>query len=238
MRIPVGDAAAIYLQSPMIAAILARILLKESLPKLTPIIIILAIIGIIFITQPSFLTIFGTNSSELQSLNIDGVVSILFSLIFWSIACILVRFEKGNAHFLQYQITTSLIMLLIAEPILVIVNYFTFNDSYIGGIDIWNYWSFKFTSWCITIVFGLMSFIGLTCVVIGYQYDDATKIAWIEYNEVIIGYIYQIIIFNDIPDLFDVIGIILLSIASLLTVIEELYKYYTNINDNDELYEY
>ena len=41
IRLPVGDASCILNQNPLFTAILARIFLKEELPKTTPIIIVL-----------------------------------------------------------------------------------------------------------------------------------------------------------------------------------------------------
>ena len=53
--LPLGDQNCIMYQGPLITAILGWIFLKEKLPKLTPIIIILATVGIIFVSQPTFL---------------------------------------------------------------------------------------------------------------------------------------------------------------------------------------
>ena len=79
IRLPIGDAVTIYLQSPAITSILAWIFLGEKLPKTTPLICILAAIGIIFISQPTFLISLYyqklTNESEseqIKPLNIDG----------------------------------------------------------------------------------------------------------------------------------------------------------------------
>eukprot|EP01084_Bolivina_argentea_P105773 189419_1 len=55
IRLPLGDMYCIFEQSPLIIALMASIFLKEKLPKLTPIIVILSIVGITFLAQPTFL---------------------------------------------------------------------------------------------------------------------------------------------------------------------------------------
>lgn len=49
MRLPLGDAYCIIIQNSLITAILARIFLKENLPKTLPIVAVFGIIGIILV---------------------------------------------------------------------------------------------------------------------------------------------------------------------------------------------
>ena len=64
--------------------------------------------------------------------------------------------------------------------------------------------------------------------VIGYQYGTA------------IGFSYQILIFKDIPNQYEIMGGILVTIACLLSPSEQLYQYYNlknvafqRVNDQD-----
>ena len=86
IRLPIGDAMCIYYQGPIIIAILASIFLKEPLPKLTPLIFVFAMIGIMLISQPTFIIIlyyqiFETdNKQNIKPLNIDGLFAAFLAL--------------------------------------------------------------------------------------------------------------------------------------------------------------
>ena len=77
----------------------------------------------------------------------------------------------------------------------------------------------------------------LSLDVVAYQYGDATKIAWIQYLAIIFCYIAQIILFDDVPDIFVIIGIILVIIAASLSVLEEAYKNYYENNEEQHKYQ-
>ena len=51
IKLPLGDASCFFFQTPLIVTILSKIFLNDKLLKLTPIIMIFAIIGILFISH-------------------------------------------------------------------------------------------------------------------------------------------------------------------------------------------
>ena len=62
IKLPLGDAQCFITQLLLITAIMARIFLKEHLPKMVSLIILFAVVGIIFISQPMILrSVFGFN---------------------------------------------------------------------------------------------------------------------------------------------------------------------------------
>eukprot|EP01084_Bolivina_argentea_P314771 545233_1 len=227
MRLPLGDATCIYYQSPLIIAMISFLFLGEKLPKTTPIICILAITGIIFLVQPPII-ISIYNYKESQSLNLDGLIAIFIALFCWSISASLVR-TALNTHFLQLEIVSAGQTLFISIPILLILNHYIIKNPLIGNLDLSD-WSFDISSIIIMIIIGIFGFIALSLNVIGFQYGEATKVAWMEYIAVVFAFIYQIYLFNDIPNKFEVIGVVLLTIACITSITEEfiLHNYFKN----------
>ena len=219
IRLPLGDAYCIFNQSPILIAIIAAIFLKEKLPKLTPIIALFGITGILFLSQPTWLT-----SDDNSSLNVDGLTSMFIAVISWSISVVLVRTAK-ESHFLQLEIVSAGQTLFIALPILLLFNEYFLNNTKIGGFNA-NDWEWDFKSIGIMIVIGFNGFAALCLNVVGFQYGDATKVGWLEYIAIVFTFMYQIFLFGDIPDIFEIIGVILVIIACAMSVLEEVYHHY------------
>ena len=76
--------------------------------------------------------------------------------------------------------------------------------------------------------FGVCGFIAVALSTVGYQYGTATMVSWLEYVNIPIGFIYQGLIFGDIPNEYEIIGGILVTIACLIIPFDQLYKYCTN----------
>eukprot|EP01084_Bolivina_argentea_P039570 73121_1 len=251
MRLPLGDATCIYYQSPLVIAIITFLFLGEKLPKTTPLICTLAITGIIFLAQPPIIIslfnryVYNMDNEKIESLNIDGLISMFIALFSWSISASLVR-TAVDSHFLQLEIVSAGQTLYGSIPMLLILNHFIIHNPLIGDFNL-KEWSFDIKSIIIMIVIGTFGFIALSLNVIGFQYGDATKVAWLEYIAIVFSFIYQIYVFNDIPNKFEIIGVMLLSIACILPISEELYYYCSrklsntvqyNVLDNTDTSEY
>ena len=192
IRLPLGDAITIYYQSPVVIAVIAWAFLGERLPRSTPIICILATLGVLVIAKPHFISslLNDHENEDIEPLNIDGLVAMFISLFAWSISAVLVR---------------TLLL----------------HSEFIGSLDFKD-WDFDFVSLGIMVIIGLIGFIALSLNVIGFQYGDATKVAWMEYTAIIFSFIYQIFVFRDPLDRLEVIGCVLVGIACSLSVSEEL----------------
>ena len=79
-----------------------------------------------------------------------------------------------------------------------------------------------------------MGFIGFTaCLlnIVGYQLGEATKIAFLENFDLFASFMYQIIIFGDVPNIFECIGCVLVIIAAILPLIEQIRLYRSGIHE-------
>ena len=98
--VPIGDAEALIFLSPILTVVVGRVFLKEALPKLYPLTLVMTLVALLFICQPSFIFgLTGDNASYTQ-VNWPGLVFVLITCIAWSGVSILVRMGK-EAHWLQ-----------------------------------------------------------------------------------------------------------------------------------------
>ena len=233
IRLPIGDVFCIFNQAPLLIAIIAAVFLKEKLPKMTPFIAVFAILGICFLSQPTFLTHFYyryiqkevgvADNAQFETLNIDGLLSIFVAMISWSICVVLVRTAK-ESHFLQLELVSALQTVFIAGPVLLLLNEYAIKNDRIGDFST-DSWKWDIKSIVIIIIVGINGFIALCLNVVGFQYGDATKVAWLEYIETVFTLLYQIFLFNDIPNTFEITGAVLVVIACCISVGEEIYNH-------------
>eukprot|EP01083_Nonionella_stella_P079307 217506_1 len=235
IRLPIGDAQSIFYQSPIITVLMARMFLKEELPQLAPLMCLFGIVGIVLISQPSFLiAAFNLERNKnIETLNVDGVIAMLIATVSWSTAVILVR-TALEENFLQLEIVSSqqTIVLMI---LILIVNNFIVHNEFIGELDV-DDWSLDYMSIALVTIIGIFGFCSLALNVVGYQYAVATKVSWLEYTIIILGFLSQALIFNDKPNQFETIGCFLVIAACLLSLFEEFYKKYKGMVRYDVLY--
>eukprot|EP01083_Nonionella_stella_P014548 40848_1 len=230
IRLPIGDAECIFYQTPIVIAMFGWIFLKETLPKTTPIICLLGVAGVLCISQPQFITAMYTKTfhaedeEDVAPLNADGVLSMVTAVFAWSITAILIRQAKGS-HFLQLDIVAGIQTMFISTPTVLLVNHYFLHNAFIGDLD-FNDWVFDMRSTLLILLLGVVGFGALTCSIVGYQYADATKVAWLEYTTLLFAFSYQIFLFGDIPNTLEVIGVIFVLLACVVSILEELYKKY------------
>ena len=56
------------------------------------------------------------------------------------------------------------------------------------------------------VIIGILGFLALMLNVIGYQIGDATKVAWMEYLDLVFAFLYQWLYFKNIPTKWEIIG--------------------------------
>eukprot|EP01084_Bolivina_argentea_P104474 187063_1 len=221
-RLPLGDAFCIFYQAPIWTVFIARIYLKEQLPNLWVLIpsVLLTSSGIVLITQPHFL--FSMLSIKYyESLNIIGVIVACVSSLCWVFSSILVR-TAVKAHFLQIELVSSIQAVLIWTPLFTLIDFLWIHEDTFNG----NGWIFDGNAIISMFCVGVFGFVGMALFVMGYQYGDATKVAWLEYINIIITMLYQTFLFNDIPNVYELCGTIMVFIGSILPLFHECFKKY------------
>eukprot|EP00483_Globobulimina_turgida_P002079 UN02081 len=174
--------------------------------------------GLIFICQPTI--IFGSNGSDNEALSWQGILFLIGTVIAWSAACVLVRTAK-NAHWLQLEIVATTQSLLVWCPAIIVLNRFWLHSDGLSGGD----WDYSLNTLIVMIIIGFLGFLALMFNVIGYQIGDATKVAWMEYLDLVFAFLYQWLYFQDIPTHWEVIGCCLLLSVCIIHVGEEYYHH-------------
>eukprot|EP01083_Nonionella_stella_P081364 224084_1 len=222
LRIPVGDELAIFCQAPLWTVILAWLHLKESLPTLCIFIpsLFLTGVGIVILSQPSFIFNVLPND-DYESLDVIGICMVSASMFCWALCNVLVR-KAVQSHWLQLELSTSLQSVVIWIPLCALLNALFIHDEYFNGDG----WLFDIYSVLYMMGIGGLGFFAMALLVIGVQYGEATKIAWLENVELFVAMLYQAFLFNDPPNLYETLGTAMVVIGSVLPLSEELYKYY------------
>ena len=133
---------------------------------------------------------------------------------------LLVRKAKG-AHWLQMQITASVQSLFIWCPLLILANQFWIETDILGGGE----WDISSYSVVVMILLGIFGFLALMLNVIGYQIGDATKVAWMEYLDLVFAFLYQWLYFGEVPTTWEIIGFCALISTCFVHLVEEYYNY-------------
>ena len=115
-------------------------------------------------------------------------------------------------------------MIVISVPALMAINGVLQSDV-IGRSDLSD-WSADPLSISIGCMASITGFGAVSLNVIGYQYGEATKVVWSEYLILVFAFLYQIFVFDVIPNQFEIVGVILIITACMLSLAEELYVEY------------
>lgn len=214
--VPLGDGEAILFLSPLTTVIVARILLKEELPWTFIPATIVSFTGLTFICQPSF--IFA--GTEYEEISWEGVLYLIAAMLCWSASCITVRYVK-DASWMQFQFALTTQSIFLWCPLLIAITKLVPGASLIDEAA----WSWTWDTWVVMGVIGTFSFLALVCNVNGYQQGEATKVAWMEYLDLVFAFLYQWLYEKDQPDKWELIGCLCLFSTCLINLVEEVYLY-------------
>jgi len=227
--VPIGDAEAIIFIAPLLIVVVARVWLKEELSLVFPGTVMLTVAGIVFVCQPDFIF---HGSAGAEPVSIVGLIFLIVMSFAWAGSSILVRTAQ-NAHWTQILIVTGAEGAFLWTPLLIVLNHFIFQSDLIAG----GKWNTSPSGYYVGMVAlcGLFGFFGIVFNVIGYQLGDASKVAWMEYLDLIFAYIFQYAIFGEPPNLWEWIGLACLLSTCVLHLGEELVKYVMAKNRVDAL---
>jgi len=229
-RLPLGDAECIYFLCPIFIAFGARLFLKETFSRTFPFIISLTAIGVTILCQPRWLTDFlGAKKSggwSSEELNPVGVTSLVAGCMCWAAMNLMVR-RIPKAHWTQLELTSSLLSFAILSPLAIGI-YFALKPGFVLDASISHlnaHWQGSLTAIGICAAIGTLSVFAFMFLVVGYQQGEATKVSWLEYMNVPIGYVYQYIIEGNTPNAFEIVGAVIMLTTGVIEMAEEWYYY-------------
>ncbi|KAA2217485.1 DMT family transporter [Maribacter flavus] len=179
--IPVGTAVSLRYIAPIFATFFAVFWLKEKLRAVQWLLFLIAFCGVLVIKG------FG------EDLDTTGLLLVLTASVFSGLVYVLIR-RIGNGD----------------HP-LVVVNYFMFTATLIGGLlSINNFMLPKGNDWFLLLSLGFFGFFGQLFMTKAFQVAKTTLVAPLKYIEVIFTLTIGIFWFGDFYSFFSLLGILMI----------------------------
>lgn len=188
---PLADASVIIFSVPVVVAVFARIFLKEPCGLFHYFTLLLTMLGVLMVSKPPFL--FGHSTKQYSFL---GPLAAFLSTIFSAIVYIVLRTLK-NLHY-------SVILVCFST-------YSVFQTTSIAWATGKLCWPKCGTERLLVIALGIFSFSGQMLLTIASQLEEAGLVAIARTVDVVFAFIWQIIFFNEIPNIFSIVGAILVT---------------------------
>jgi len=186
----IGTAVSLRYTSPIFAAILAVVFLKEKIFKVQWLYFLMAFVGVLLIKGFD------------NQINITGLLLILVSAFFSGLVYVVITKIGTKDH-----------------PV-VIVNYFMWISAIIGGVlSIFNWKTPQGIDWLVLFSLGVFGYFGQLFMTKAYQLGSANKIVPLKYIEVVFTMILGMIWFGDSYPLLSVLGIVLVVVGLVLNVL-------------------
>jgi len=177
----VGTAVSLRYTSPIFAAILAFLILKEKIKFARWFFFVLAFIGVLLIKG------FGVEVSSL------GLLLIFISAFFHGLVFILIRKIGDKEH-----------------P-LIIINYFMILAFIFGGIMSINVWrNPNLTEWLLLCSLGVFGYIGQLYMTKAFQSDETSVVAPLQYLEIVFTILIGASWFGEIYNFYTLLGVFLI----------------------------
>lgn len=206
-HMPLADASVIIFSTPVFVAIFARLFLKEPCGVFNVITVMLTLIGVLLITRPPL--IFGNAIVSLdhgqvidENVGLWGPVAALSSTLFGANAYVLLRALKG-LHF-------SVIMTNFGGFALV---YTCLVSWWLGALC----WPHCGTERMLVVALALFSFLGQILLTLSLQMEQAGPVAIARSADIVFAFIWQVLFFKEIPNVYSVLGAILVVSSVVLT---------------------
>ncbi len=188
--LPVGTAVSLRYLAPIYAAVFAIFLLNEKLKTIQWFLFLLAFSEVLILKGFD------------QELNTTGLLLVLVASIFSGLVYVLIRKIGNNDH-----------------P-LVIVNYFMFLGTVIGGILSINGWiQPKENDWLLLLSLGIFGFFGQVFMTKAFQIAKTNLVAPLKYIEVIFTILIGVTWFDDIYSVWSLMGILMIIAALVANVL-------------------
>ena len=200
---PMADALAIFFINPFIITLLGKIFLNETLGWRRLIACIIGFLGTTLIIKPSF--------------SLFGFVAFypLITAITFSAYMVLTRYMTNSIHPITLQTYTGLSAVIIIIPLLLIFKNTDFKELSPVWPDMYNF--------ALLIGVGSVASISHIFVVYGLKYAPASAVAPILYLEIVSAALLGYFIFDDIPDILSIFGLLIIISSGIYIFMREHY---------------
>ena len=111
------------------------------------------------------------------------------------------------------------------------------NVAWIDGAD-FSDWDWSPSTILTMVGMAFFEFFGVMCKVVGYQLGEATKVAIMEYLDIVFAFFFQWFLFHRKPNTYEYIGAALLILSCLIQLLEEKFlgaQTPTPVEDDNEI---
>uniref|UniRef100_T1J654 1-acyl-sn-glycerol-3-phosphate acyltransferase n=1 Tax=Strigamia maritima TaxID=126957 RepID=T1J654_STRMM len=201
-HMPLADASVVIFSAPVFVAIFARIFLNEQCTMFNIIMIVLTILGVLFITKPPFLFGDSVYDRGYTSETVRGAFVALIGTIFNANVYILLRHLKG-IHYSVIMLTFSTIAIVLSSISTVVFGHVCWPPCGMERVLI--------------ILIAVFSFGGQVLLTKSLQLEQAGSVAIYRTADIVFAFIWQIIFFNEVPNIYSISGAVLVSTSVILT---------------------
>ena len=206
---PMADAIAIFLVNPFIMTFLSYFILGERIGWRRVLACIIGFSASLMILKPS--------------LALFGVVALfpLGTAVTYSFYMIITKYMTENVHPVSLQAFTGSCAVIIIFPLLLIFENTAFHELSLVVPSL--------NSLLLLMAVGITATISHLFVVYGLKFSPASTIAPILYLEIVSATVLGYFVFSDIPDIFTVIGVLIIIMCGIYVFLREHEQ---NINSN------
>ncbi|OIQ50158.1 EamA-like transporter family protein [Pseudodesulfovibrio hydrargyri] len=193
VHLPLADALVLIFSHPITVALLAWLLMGETLSRGGMAAILTSVVGVALVCRPDFL--FGTGSPDLDTWGILAALCSVF-LTSWAILAVrvLAKTERPAVVMLYPPIAISLL-----SPL--------FADGWVAP---------TMTEWGVLAAVGLFMNLGQFFMTKGYAIEAAARISGVSTLEIVFGAMWGMMFLGEIPDLWTIGGGALIVVGVLL----------------------
>ena len=208
-HLPLADVMMISSIKPAVATLLSCLFLKESCGAMEIVNLLLTISGIFLVVQPS--SVFGNNDGQQYTPHmIYTALGLLGANIFGSTVVVIIRYMKA-VHWATQAITVRFIIVAILVIVCGVSGLLCVPAC---GQERWG-----------VLVLALVAWVCQYASIKSLQLEEAHVISLLENaTSIIVSLLYQIIIFNDIPNTIKIIGALLTLTSIIIIGLQKILK--------------
>ncbi|KAI8147187.1 hypothetical protein BJV82DRAFT_598096 [Fennellomyces sp. T-0311] len=209
MYLPLGDATVIVNLQTIFATILAAIVLKEPFGRFERLCLVVCMTGTILVAKPTFLFGSPQNDGNQNGNGLDdiaehtrllAVLARIGCALLSAVAYVTIRKVGPRAHFLNYTLAFG--------AIAAVVSGLKFHDFRMPE---------EVSQYIVLALVGIFAFLGQCCINLGLQMAPTGPGTLMCMNENVFAFLYGVFIFHEYPDLFSILGaIMIIGVSAML----------------------
>lgn len=206
---PLADASVILFTTPVFVAIFARLFLREPFGPFNVITVLLTLVGVVLIARPP-----GSNSSGLLDASVDNVEDDVYTHGLWGpVAAFSSTLFGANAYVLMRALkglNVSVIMTNVGAFALV---YTVLAAWLLGAIC----WPPHCTDRLAILALAIFGGLGQALLTISLKLERAGPVAIARSADIVFAFMWQVMFFKTVPNVYSIVGALLVIAAVGLT---------------------